>query len=97
MRGSFNWRDFYAKRVRRILPNLILLLVFVAAVGWFLLATDEYENLGRHIYRCAAFVQNFGSSDFLGKGQFVGPSAEGGNSFSLRDSHCSIFNYQNRA
>ncbi len=60
MRGSFNWRDFYAKRVRRILPNLILLLVFVAAVGWFLLATDEYENLGRHIYRCAAFVQNFG-------------------------------------
>lgn len=60
MRGSFSWRDFYAKRVRRILPNLILLLVFVAAVGWFLLATDEYENLGRHIYKSAAFVQNFG-------------------------------------
>lgn len=31
---SVNYVDFYAKRIRRILPNLILLLAAVTAVGW---------------------------------------------------------------
>lgn len=57
--GSFSYAGFYAKRIRRIIPNLLLVLVFVLAVGWFCLLPEEYSNLGRHIYSSAAFMQNF--------------------------------------
>ncbi len=57
--GSFSYRTFYAKRIRRIIPNLVLLFLFVAALGWLFLLPGELENLGRHIASSAGFVQNF--------------------------------------
>lgn len=57
--GSFSYRDFYVKRIKRILPNLFLVLTFVAFVGYFLLLPKEYRNLGQHIYSSAVFAQNF--------------------------------------
>lgn len=56
---NFSYADFYAKRIKRILPNLIVLLFAVAAFGWFFMAADEYRSLGQHIYSSAAFYQNF--------------------------------------
>lgn len=56
---TFSYRAFYAKRIRRILPNLTLLLFAVAVIGWFCLFSPELSNLGRHIYSSAAFYQNF--------------------------------------
>ena len=47
--SSFSYLEFYEKRIKRIIPNLILLLTFVAAAGWFILLPDEYANLGMHI------------------------------------------------
>ena len=32
---SFSYADFYAKRIRRIIPNLVLVLGFVAIGGYF--------------------------------------------------------------
>lgn len=55
---SFSYRTFYAKRIRRIVPNLVLLLTFVAVLGWCFLLPDELKNLGKHIYSSAGFVQN---------------------------------------
>lgn len=57
--NSFSYADFYAKRIRRILPNLITLLIFVASIGWFTLSADEFSALGKHIYSSAGFYQNF--------------------------------------
>ena len=59
VRDSFSYRAFYAKRIRRILPNLTVLLVAVAVTGWIILYDEELVNLGRHIYASAAFYQNF--------------------------------------
>lgn len=56
---SFSYSDFYAKRIRRIIPNLVLVLAFVAVVGYFFLFAYEYQTLGKHIYSSAAFYQNF--------------------------------------
>ncbi len=56
---TFSYRTFYAKRIRRILPNLTLLLFVVALAGWFCLFSSELSDLGRHIYSSAAFYQNF--------------------------------------
>ena len=59
VRGSFAYGAFYAKRIKRILPNLILLLIFVLVAGYFLLFADDYDNLGRHVYSSAVFIENF--------------------------------------
>lgn len=57
--GRIDFADFYAKRIRRIIPNLLCVLSFTAAVGWFFLAPGEYRDLGRQIYSSAFFYQNF--------------------------------------
>ena len=57
--NSFSYCDFYVKRIKRILPNLVTLLLAVALFGWFVLTTEEYKSLGQHIYSSAAFYQNF--------------------------------------
>ena len=57
--GRIDFTDFYAKRIRRIIPNLLCVLSFTAAVGWFFLTRGEYRDLGRQIYSSAFFYQNF--------------------------------------
>lgn len=56
---SFSFKVFYVKRIKRIFPNLIVLLVFVMAAGWFLLSASEYFDLGSNVSRSALFYQNF--------------------------------------
>lgn len=57
-RDTFSLRQFYARRIKRILPALLLVLAFCFALGWFLLRADEYKQLGKHIASGAAFVSN---------------------------------------
>jgi peptidoglycan/LPS O-acetylase OafA/YrhL len=58
-RGTFNFAEFYARRVKRIFPALILVLVASYAFGWFALLADEYKQLGRHVAAGAGFVSNY--------------------------------------
>lgn len=58
-RGNFRLSDFYARRVRRIFPALIVLLAACCALGWFALFANEYAQLGKHIAAGAAFLSNF--------------------------------------
>ena len=55
---SFSFADFYVKRIKRIFPNLIALLIFVLVVGWFVTAAREYHDIGINVYRSALFYQN---------------------------------------
>jgi peptidoglycan/LPS O-acetylase OafA/YrhL len=57
--GCFSIADFYARRCRRILPALFLILVSVWAMGALLLLPDEFTNLGAHLLAAAGFVSNF--------------------------------------
>jgi len=56
--GTFSFRTFYARRIRRILPALTLVLATTLAVGWFALLPDEYARLGRHAAAAAGFFIN---------------------------------------
>lgn len=56
--SSFSFYDFYMRRVRRIFPALLLVLVCSFAVGWFTLLADEYSQLGKHIAAGAGFISN---------------------------------------
>jgi peptidoglycan/LPS O-acetylase OafA/YrhL len=56
--SSFSFLDFYSRRIRRIFPTLILVLVFSYLVGWLALFAVEYELLGKHITAGASFISN---------------------------------------
>ena len=57
-RGDFSFRDFYARRIRRIFPALVIVLISVYAAGWFLLFADRFAELGKHTAGGAGFVAN---------------------------------------
>jgi peptidoglycan/LPS O-acetylase OafA/YrhL len=58
-RGTFTFREFYARRIRRIFPALILVMAASYAFGWFSLFADEFAQLGKHMAGGAAFISNF--------------------------------------
>ena len=58
-KGTFSFSEFYARRINRIFPALILVLIACFAFGWFALLADEYKQLGKHIAAGAGFVSNF--------------------------------------
>ncbi|MCI7784365.1 MAG: acyltransferase, partial [Succinivibrio sp.] len=57
--GHVNIVDFYIRRVRRIFPALIAVLVFLLAVGWVILLPDEYQRLGKHVLGGSTYISNF--------------------------------------
>lgn len=57
--GTFSFSEFFAHRIKRIFPTLILILVTFYAFGWFVLLANEYKQLGEHIAAGSGFVLNF--------------------------------------
>ena len=47
--GKFCLVDFFSRRIRRIFPALILVIVASLVFGWFALLGDEYSQLGKHV------------------------------------------------
>ncbi len=56
---TFSFREFYARRIRRLFPALALVLAAVFAVGWVWFFADEFRQVGRHIAGGAGFISNF--------------------------------------
>ena len=57
--GRFSFATFYARRIKRIFPALVVVLVACYAAGWFLLYAGQFEQLGKHIAGGAGFVANY--------------------------------------
>ncbi|MBV6290410.1 acyltransferase family protein [Pseudomonas aegrilactucae] len=57
-RGAFSFTEFYARRIKRIFPALLLVLVACYGLGWLTLLDDELRQLGKHIAGGAGFVSN---------------------------------------
>lgn len=57
-KGAFSFRDFYARRINRIFPALVVVLLGTFALGWYLLFRTEFLSLGKHIAAGAAFLSN---------------------------------------
>jgi peptidoglycan/LPS O-acetylase OafA/YrhL len=56
---TFSFLDFYKRRIKRIFPALILILIASFVAGWFVLLPADYKQLGKHMAAGAAFVSNF--------------------------------------
>lgn len=57
-RGRFSFLQFYASRVRRIFPALILVILFTLLVGFFVQTPNNYSSLGQSGAASAAFYAN---------------------------------------
>lgn len=57
--NTFRFSDFYSKRIKRIVPNLVSVLFFVAIIGWFVTSASEFKRIAANISHSAFFYQNF--------------------------------------
>lgn len=57
--NKFSLLDFYSRRIKRIFPSLITVLIFCLVAGWFILLGSEYESLGKHVAAGATYISNF--------------------------------------
>ena len=57
-RGIFSLAEFYARRVRRIFPALVVVLTVCVGLGWLCLLPGELNQLGKHVFSGAGFVSN---------------------------------------
>jgi peptidoglycan/LPS O-acetylase OafA/YrhL len=57
--GTFNFGEFYAHRVRRIFPSLIVVLGTTLILGFISLPPSQLERLGNHTVASAGFFENY--------------------------------------
>jgi peptidoglycan/LPS O-acetylase OafA/YrhL len=57
--GGFRLLEFYGRRIRRIIPALVIVIAATLAIGWQLLYPDEFTSLGKHALSAVAFSSNF--------------------------------------
>jgi peptidoglycan/LPS O-acetylase OafA/YrhL len=70
--GSFSPLEFYARRIRRIFPALIVVLAATYLIGWFVLLPDGFSLLGKSIAAGVGFVSNLFQ---LGQTGYFAPDA----------------------
>jgi peptidoglycan/LPS O-acetylase OafA/YrhL len=64
--GTFSYVEFYGRRIRRLFPALIIVLLATWGIGWFILLPNEYAALGWHMLAGAAFFANIQTYSELG-------------------------------
>lgn len=57
--GTFSFLDFYSRRVRRIFPALIILILVCFCLGWIFFLPKDFVRLGKHMIGGATFSSNF--------------------------------------
>ncbi|MGO9950263.1 MAG: acyltransferase family protein [Steroidobacteraceae bacterium] len=71
--GTFSLIEFYRRRVRRIVPALLVVVIACCIFGWLLLLPSELRALGSSIKWCALFLANL---FFAQTGGYFDPVAE---------------------
>jgi peptidoglycan/LPS O-acetylase OafA/YrhL len=56
--SSFSYADFYARRIKRIFPALVIVLAASCVTGWFWMQPEEYKRLGQDVISGGAFFSN---------------------------------------
>lgn len=57
--SSFNLKQFYTRRIQRILPSLLLVLVTLMMIGYFFMYANEYQSLSRHVMSTLLFSNHW--------------------------------------
>lgn len=57
--ARFSFLNFYARRIRRLYPALLLIFFVCLIFGWYGLWSFEYRALGTHTFFSSIFLENF--------------------------------------
>lgn len=57
--GRLNFAAFYQRRIKRLLPTSVFVLLVTALVGWFVLPVITRDSLGRDLIAAAAYISNY--------------------------------------
>ena len=58
-KSDFSFKDFYIRRFQRIVPPLAVMMIVVAAIGYFLVFPEIYKELGLEIKKCLTLLGNY--------------------------------------
>jgi len=70
--GNFSYRNFYARRARRILPALFAVILASIVVGWFTMMPREYRYFGGGAFSTLLFASNIWFFELI---DYFNPSA----------------------
>ena len=87
-KNSFSIIEFYSRRVKRLFPALIVVLLTVLLTGWLVLFPDEFKQLGDHIAHSAIYILNY---ILIGEVGYTYDDLDGGFKYDL-SSHVYIAN-----
>jgi len=68
--GRFSYRSFWERRVRRLIPALLLVTLFTAASSYFLLLPEDLDDLGGALVAQPLLVSNVYFSKVVSDGYF---------------------------
>ncbi len=57
--GRINFREFYSRRFKRLLPTSFFVLTITAIVSWLLIPATMRSSLGRDIIAASLYVSNY--------------------------------------
>ena len=57
--GTINFKEFYARRFKRLLPTSFFVLAVTAVFAWFLLPGIARASLGRDVIAASLYVSNY--------------------------------------
>ena len=72
-KNKFTLLEFYSRRIRRIFPALALVLASTLIFGFFLLTSDDYKYLAKHVVAGVTFSSNL---LLLNEAGYFDPSAD---------------------
>ncbi|WP_313359964.1 acyltransferase [Empedobacter sp.] len=58
LENNYSIKEFYIRRIRRILPLVLIVEVFALILGYFFMLPDDLENLGQSVVATNFFANN---------------------------------------
>jgi peptidoglycan/LPS O-acetylase OafA/YrhL len=71
--GCFTFRNFYARRARRILPALFCMLTSVSILAWLMLSPSQVQDISISVIASVLSLSNFYFIDFI---DYFAPSSD---------------------
>ncbi|MBK1833213.1 acyltransferase family protein [Roseibacillus ishigakijimensis] len=71
--NKFSFRDFWVRRIRRITPAFLAVVLATLTAGYFILLPDDYDSLGKSSFYASVMGANF---FFWKSGGYFASSAE---------------------
>jgi peptidoglycan/LPS O-acetylase OafA/YrhL len=57
--GKLDLKNFYQRRIKRLLPSSFFVLIITAVFAWFLLPTIGRDSLGKDLFAASAYISNY--------------------------------------